>query len=191
MPIRSIFETIERDLDREKRMNNKTMLAIGVLGLAALSNGQKAIGPFIGSINEGFEKFKPGVTSVLSIFNDTTTIGATKLAVNQNAAILPPYAGTKSVFGDGADIELIWNGCISQFGAYFRAAKSGVTSFRIDCYDWYNTYRGSATATVSGSSWAWRGWSLPATWLIYKIKVVSLAATPGYVAIDNATFDWL
>lgn len=172
-------------------MNNKTMLAIAILGLAALSNSQKAIGPFLGSNTEGFEKFKPGITSVLSIFNDTAVADATKLAVNQNAAILPAYAGTKSVFGDGADIDLIWNGCISQFGAYFRAAKSGVTSFRIDRYDWYNTYVGSATASISGTSWGWRGWSFPATWLVYKIKVISLAKTPGYIAIDNATCDWL
>lgn len=169
---------------------NKSTLAIAILGLAALSNSQKAIGPFIGSNNEGFEKFKPGITSVLSIFNDTAVADATKLAVNQNAAILPPYAGTKSVFGDGADIYLIWNGCISQFGAYFRAAKSGVKSFRIDCYGWDNSYVGSATATV-GTSWGWRGWSFPAAWMVYKIKVISLAATPGYVAIDNASFDWL
>ena len=142
----------------------RLVAVLAVITPAAVFAQVVPIGPFSGTLHEGYETFSTGFTSSLAVFGGAGTLTASPAGNNLNVtsgwsffSFIAPHSGNQFM-GATTNYLFTFNTPASQFGAFWgtNADSPGATA------TFFNSAGGQIGSTLPVTApqgtWAWGGW---------------------------------
>lgn len=184
--------------NRRKRKSMKSIRLFAfvcVIGPAAAFAQVTPIGPFAGTLQEGWESHAGGLfLPQLIILGGAGT--ADQLGGGQGLHVTTgwgffstifPHSGAKFMGGAGVNYQFIFNTPAFQFGAYFgtNADAAGATA---TFYDAANAQIGGPMAIAAPmGQWQWDGWEFAGG--IKRIEIVASNQWGGFIMSDDLEYN--